>query len=129
MAAELILAYISIGAGMELVRYPSGNSFDLQPLIPYLPFNLHDFTLVGVWLVAVYGVLLIILAAGLWFGKKWAWMGSRPSSSTGHLDSGGGVSVLFFRIHILLSVDWWNRGADNCPFVFTVNNRIYLIQG
>jgi hypothetical protein len=51
-----------------------------------LPFNLHDFTLVGVWLVAVYGVLLFILAAGLWFGKKWAWMGSRPISSTGHLE-------------------------------------------
>jgi hypothetical protein len=76
VAAELILAFISIGAGMELVRDPSGKSFDLQPLIPYMPFNLHDFAFVGVWLIAVYGVLPIILAAGLWFGKKWAWIGS-----------------------------------------------------
>lgn len=76
VAAELILAFISISAGIELARDPSGKSFDLQPLIPYMPFNLHDFASVGAWLIAVYGVLPIILAAGLWFGKKWAWIGS-----------------------------------------------------
>lgn len=76
VAAELILAYISIGAGLELLRDPSGKSFGLQPLIPYMPFNLHDFALVGLWLVAIYGMLPIILTAGLWFGKKWAWLGA-----------------------------------------------------
>jgi len=76
VAAELILAYISMGAGVELVRDPSGKAFGLQPLIPYMPFNLHDFVLVGFWLIAIYGVLPIVLAAGLWFGKKWAWVGA-----------------------------------------------------
>lgn len=74
--AQLILAYISIGAGVELVRDPSGKAFGLQHLVPYMPFNLHDFSLVGVWLIAVYGILPIILAAGLWFEKKWAWLGA-----------------------------------------------------
>jgi hypothetical protein len=45
-------------------------------MIPYMPFNLHDFFLVGVWLIVVYGSLPIILAAGLWFGKKWSWWGA-----------------------------------------------------
>ena len=76
VAAELVLAYISIGAGMELVRDPSGKVFGLQPLISYMPFNLHDFALVGVWLIVVFGLLPIILAIGLWFGKKWAWLGT-----------------------------------------------------
>src|SRR5690349_15643343 len=74
--AQLILAYISIGAGVELVHDPSGKAFGLQPLVPYMPFNLHDFSLVGVWLIAVYGILPIILAGGLWFEKKWAWSGA-----------------------------------------------------
>ncbi len=73
---ELVLAYISIGAGVELVHDPLGKTFGLQPLIPYMPFNLHNFVLVGVWLIVVYGMLPIILAAGLWFGKKWARLGS-----------------------------------------------------
>jgi len=70
---ELILAFISIGGGVSLLGDVSGKTLGLQPLIPYLPFNLHDYTLVGVWLIAVYGMLPIILAAGLWLRKKWAW--------------------------------------------------------
>lgn len=76
VAAEILLALTSISGGKILLDEPSGKSMGLQPLIPYLPFNLHDYFLVGVWLVAVYGVLPIILAAGLWFGKKWAWLGA-----------------------------------------------------
>ena len=73
VAVELILAFISIGGGVTLLADASGKTLGLQPLIPYLPFNLHDFALVGVWLIAVFGVLPIILAAGLWKGKRWAW--------------------------------------------------------
>ena len=76
VAAELTLAFISIGAGMELVGVPSGKSFDLEPLIPYMPFNLHDFSLVGVWLITIYGMLPIVLSVGLWLGKKWSWIGT-----------------------------------------------------
>lgn len=68
----IIFAFTSIGGGVELLRDPSGKSFGLQPMIPYLPLGLQDFMLVGVWLITTYGVLPLVLAAGLWFGKKWA---------------------------------------------------------
>lgn len=70
---EIFLAFTSINGGATLLADPSGKTLGLQSIIPYLPFYLHDFALVGVWLIAVYGVLPIILAAGLWKGRKWAW--------------------------------------------------------
>jgi len=33
VAAELIIVYISIGAGVELLHVPSGKSFDLHLLL------------------------------------------------------------------------------------------------
>jgi hypothetical protein len=76
VAALISLAVTSIGGGGILLDDPSGKSMDIQFIVPYLPFNLHDFYLVGVWLIAVFGMLPIVLAAGLWFGKGWAWIGS-----------------------------------------------------
>jgi hypothetical protein len=76
LAALISLAFISIGGGGMLLDDPSGGSMGIQAMIPYMPFNLHDFFLVGVWLIVIYGALPIILAAGLWFGKKWAWLGA-----------------------------------------------------
>ncbi|HXV46844.1 MAG TPA: hypothetical protein VD736_09240 [Nitrososphaera sp.] len=70
--ALILLAFASISGGEILLDDPSGNTMGIEPILPYLPFNLQDFTLVGVWLIAVYGVLAIILAEGLSFGKKWA---------------------------------------------------------
>jgi hypothetical protein len=75
VCALLLLAISSVGGGSILLDDPSGKSMGIQFLIPFLPFSLHDFFLVGVWLVAFYGAFPIILAAGLWFGKKWAWHG------------------------------------------------------
>jgi hypothetical protein len=62
---ELFLAFTAINGGAILLVDPSGTSLGLQSLLSYLPFYLHDFALVGVWLIAVYGVLPIVLAAGL----------------------------------------------------------------
>lgn len=76
VAALILLALTSIGGGKMLLDDPSGSSMGIQFIIPHLPFNLPDFYLVGVWLIAVFGALSSILAAGLWFGKKWAWLGS-----------------------------------------------------
>lgn len=72
----ILLAIASIGGGSVLLDDPSGKSMSIQFLIPYMPFNLQDFFLVGVWLIIVYGMLPVILASGLWFGKKWAWTGA-----------------------------------------------------
>jgi hypothetical protein len=76
VASLLLLAFTSIGGGSILLDDPSGSSMGIQSMMPFMPFNLHDFFLVGVWLIAVYGAVPIILAVGLWFGKKWAWLGA-----------------------------------------------------
>ena len=76
VAALVALAFVSIGGGKMLVDDPSGRSMGIEFMIPHLPLNLQDFFWVGIWLVVVYGVLPLIMAAGLWFGKKWAWSGS-----------------------------------------------------
>lgn len=73
VVAEAVLAITSIAGGRILLADPLGNTLGLQPLIPYLPFNLHDYTLVGVWLIVSFGLLPLILAAGFWFRKTWAW--------------------------------------------------------
>lgn len=72
-AVEIVLAFTSISGGMIFLDDPLGKTLGIEPLIPFLPFDLHDYSLVGVWLIAVFGVLPLILAAGLWFGKRWAW--------------------------------------------------------
>ena len=76
VSSMMLLAFVSIGGGKMLLNDPSGKSMGIQFIVPHLPFDLHDFLLVGIWLVAVFGVVPAILAAGLWFGKKWAWIGT-----------------------------------------------------
>jgi hypothetical protein len=76
VAALVLLALTSIGGGAILLDDPFGRSMGIEFIVPHLPFGLQDFYLVGVWLVAVFGALPIVLAAGLWFGKKWARVGS-----------------------------------------------------
>lgn len=76
VAALIFLAITSMGGGAILLDDPSGRSTGIEFIIPYMPLDLQDFFLVGVWLVAVFGILPLILAAGLWFGKKWAWFGA-----------------------------------------------------
>ena len=71
---EIFLALGAIPSGASLLADPSGRSIwvGLESALQYIPF-LHDFTLVGVWLIAVYGVLPLILAVGLWMQRRWAW--------------------------------------------------------
>ena len=76
VAAFILLAFSSIGGGIILLDDPSGRSMDIEFIVSYMPFNLHDFYLVGIWLIVVFGAVPIALAAGLWFGKKWAWLGA-----------------------------------------------------
>ena len=72
----VLLAITSISGGKMLFDDPSGRSMGIELVIPYMPLTLSDFFLVGVWLITVFGMLPIIMAAGLWFGKRWAWIGA-----------------------------------------------------
>lgn len=74
---QLLLSAISIPSGILLLLKPGGESIGAQVILPYLreriPF-VHDFTIVGAFLLIVYGLLPIIFASGLWIQKKWAWL-------------------------------------------------------
>jgi len=93
VGALFLLATASISGGTILLDDPSGKSMGIQFVLAYMPFDLHDFFLIGVWLVALYGVLAIILAVGIWIGKKWAWTGGVAL---------GGVVVAWILAEVLL---------------------------
>lgn len=73
---QLALSLISIPSGALLLLTPDGRSIGAQVILPYLrdkiPF-VQDFTIVGAYLLVVYGFLPIIFSFGLWTQKKWAW--------------------------------------------------------
>ena len=71
---ELFVAFLGIASGLNLLVDPSGRSMGLNVVLHLLP--LSDFTLLGVWLFSVYGVLPILLSLGLWMGRILAWRGA-----------------------------------------------------
>ncbi len=74
---QLVLSIISIPSGALLVSSPGGEAIGAQVILPHLtnsiPF-IHDFTIVGIFLIVVYGFLPLILSYGLWVQKRWAWI-------------------------------------------------------
>lgn len=73
---QLALAIISIPSGALLVSSPGGEAIGAQVILPHLTSRLpfiHDFTLVGIFLIVVFGLLPLILSYGLWVEKRWAW--------------------------------------------------------
>ncbi|HZW84614.1 MAG TPA: hypothetical protein VFE91_01765 [Nitrososphaerales archaeon] len=79
IAIQVIMAVIAIPSGILLLLDPSGSAMGGQFILPHLtaaiPF-IVDFTLVGLWLFLVYGLVPIILVAGLLRHKRWAWRSS-----------------------------------------------------
>ena len=74
---QLALAILSIPSGALLVSSPGGEAIGAQVILPHLTSSLpfiHDFTIVGVFLIAVYGLLPLILSYGLWVQRRWAWI-------------------------------------------------------
>ena len=74
---QLMLSIISIPSGALLLSSPGGEAIGAQVILPHLansmPF-IHDFTMVGIFLLGVYGFLPLILSYGLWIQKRWAWI-------------------------------------------------------
>lgn len=74
---QLALSIISIPSGALLLSSPGGEAIGAQTILPHLTRSLpfiHDFTLVGIFLILVYGILPLILSYGLWIQKRWAWI-------------------------------------------------------
>ena len=73
--AQGMLAFTSIPPGISMLDDPSGSGF-AQHILLILSQDItfiHDMLLVGIWLVAVYGILPIVIGAGLWLSKRRAW--------------------------------------------------------
>lgn len=76
IAAQALLAVISLIAGLIMFQDPAGSAMGGQSVLSIVTRNLpfiHDFVPIGIWLVTVYGVFPIINAIGLWSLKRWAW--------------------------------------------------------
>ncbi len=69
---EVVFAIVGFMSGYGLLSSPSGEGIGLsQDLLEDAPVG--DYTLVGLWFVAFYGVLPILAAYGLWSRKRWSW--------------------------------------------------------
>jgi len=77
VAIQAILAVIAIPSGALFLADPSGGLLGAQFILPYLTKSLpfiHDFVSVGIWLVAVYGVLPLLFDVGLLRRVRFAWL-------------------------------------------------------
>ena len=73
---QIAMSVLAIPSGVLLLSDPSGSllggQFVLPRLTATLPF-ITDFTLVGLWLIAVYGVIPAVLTVYLLRQRRWAW--------------------------------------------------------
>jgi len=73
---QIVLALLAIPSGALLLYSPTGEAIGAQTVLPHLtqqlPF-LKDFTVVGIFLIVVYGLLPLALVYGLWTGRKLGW--------------------------------------------------------
>lgn len=94
---QVLLALVSIPSGIVLLTDPSGSFLGMQFILPLLvqalPF-IHDFVPVGIWLIAMYGILPAILSVGVWRYRRWAWFGSMFLGAT--VVAWIGVELLLF---------------------------------
>jgi hypothetical protein len=69
---EGVFAFVGFMSGYGLLSSPSGEGLGLPlDLLENAPVS--DYTLVGLWFVAFYGVLPALGAYGLWTKKRWRW--------------------------------------------------------
>lgn len=77
ISIQFLLSAISIPSGVLLLLKPGGEAIGAQVILPYLTERIsfvHDFTIVGAFLLIVYGFLPTISAFGMWIQKKWSWI-------------------------------------------------------
>jgi hypothetical protein len=74
---QFVMALIAIPSGIVLLADPSGSLMGGEFVLPHLkaaiPF-LNDFTLIGIWLLVVFGLVPVVLALNLIRGNRWAWI-------------------------------------------------------
>lgn len=71
-AIPVLLAVVSIPAGVSMLVNPTSMGELVLPILTRdIPF-IHDMLPIGIWLVTVYGILPIVVALGVWRMKGWA---------------------------------------------------------
>ncbi len=76
IVAMLALVLLALPTGVLLISDPSGKVIGGDVILPVITGSLtfiHDFTLIGAWLLAVYGLLPLALAFGLLRRDRLAW--------------------------------------------------------
>lgn len=72
IATEVVFAFLGFASGIALLSSPSGSGMGLSlDLLENTPVG--DFTLVGLFFVAFYGILPSLAAYGLWTRRRWRW--------------------------------------------------------
>jgi len=72
IAVNGLFAFMGFASGFGLLFSPSGTGMGLSlDLLENTP--VRDFTLVGLFFVAFYGILPTFAAYGLWTRKRWRW--------------------------------------------------------
>jgi hypothetical protein len=97
----LILALGGLYGGIAMLADPTGDLLQLTELLLLLP--VRDFTLPGLFLLSVMGLLPLLLAYGLLTRPNWAWA-DKLSRSAGHHWAWTGALVLGITLITWLAV-------------------------
>jgi hypothetical protein len=72
IALEVLLAFLGFASGITFLLDPSGKTHGMDTaVLETTPIG--DFTLVGLFFVACYGILPILAIYGLWKLPRWRW--------------------------------------------------------
>ncbi len=73
MALEAVLAILGFASGITFLRDPSGAAHNMNTSI-LASTPISDFTAVGIFFVACYGLLPVLAVYGLWRLPRWRWI-------------------------------------------------------